>query len=113
MKRSQRLLVGDVVELEFADVGFGGAGEDVEADTCCGDGREDVDLFVTDGLGGGDFLPGFAGPDLDCIFLDVLAVVEPLHGERAVEGDGMRKTDFKGRMMGACRGRPEGVQVAI
>ena len=72
------------------------AGENVEAYARCGDGREAIDFFVADGLALGDGFPGVSGsaPDFDLILLDVLAVVEPLHDEGAIKGDGLREGDF-------------------
>ncbi len=46
-----------------------------------------IDLFVADGLSAGDRFP-FAGlvvPDFDRVFLNMLPVVQPLHGQRVVE----------------------------
>ena len=61
----------------------------------------------------GDGLPCVLRPYIDRVFLNALAVIEPLHGECAVEGDGCGKVDFKLGVMGA-RGRgPESIRVAV
>ena len=85
-----------VIELEFADVRLPGAGQNVQPHAAGSHWLECVDLLVADRLGLGDGFPSVLGvfPYLDGIFLDVLAVVEPLHGERVVEGDGMIERHF-------------------
>src|ERR1019366_6288914 len=78
-----------------------------------GDGREDVDLLVADGFGGGNALPLLAVPHIDRVFLHTLTVVQPLHGKRAVEGDRLGEIDFEAGVMRTCGRTPESVWVGI
>src|ERR1035438_10052763 len=84
----------DIVELKFANGRGISAGEYIEADATRGDRRKDVDLLVADCLGSDDCLPGSSSPDIDGVLLYALAGVEPLHGERSVEGNGLGEADF-------------------
>jgi len=52
-------------------------------------------FLLADGLRSGDGLPHGTGPDVDGVFLNALTVVEPFHGEGAVEDDGRGEADFK------------------
>ena len=54
-----------------------------------------------------------AVPDLDGVFLHVLTIVEPLHGERAIEGYRLGEIDLERGMMRALRRGPEGVRIAV
>ena len=64
--------IAGVVDLEFANDGGIGAGENVEPDTAGCDRGEDVNLLMADGSGGDDGLPGSSSPDIDGVFLDGL-----------------------------------------
>src|ERR1700749_3731386 len=90
-----------VIDLEFADLRLPGTGEDLEAEAAGWDRRKLIDLLVADGLPFSNFFPGvfrFA-PNLNGIFLHVLAVVEPLHGDGVIEGYRMVERDFEGCMV--------------
>src|ERR1700691_3669312 len=79
----------NVVELEFPDSRAVDAGQNVEANTAGRHSGENIDLLMTDGVRGGDGLPGAAGPHVNRIFLDALSVVQPFHGQRTIESDGL------------------------
>lgn len=105
--------IAGVVDLEFANDGGIGAGENVEPDTAGCDRGEDVNLLMADGSGGDDGLPGSSSPDIDGVFLDALAGVEPLHDDGAVEGDGAGEGYFESGVMGTGGRGPECVRVAV
>ena len=75
------------------------------------DGGEDVDLFVADGVGVDEWLPGAVLPCIDAVVLDALAFVEPFHGDGAVECDGLVEVDFQYGVAGW--GGPEGGGVVV
>ena len=100
-----------VKELELADRCRSCGRDEIETDALRRAGREDVDLFVADGVGVDERLPCAVLPGFDGVVLDVLAVVEPLHGDGAVEGDGLVEVDLE---RGVRRWRePEGVGVVV
>src|SRR6185437_16335069 len=70
-----------IKELEFADVGFRRRRENVQSDARGCDRRKAIDLLVTDGVSFGDGHPPVPLPGFDAIVLDMLAVVQPFHGE--------------------------------
>ena len=74
---------------------------------------EALDALVADGVVGGDGFPGGAVPHFDAEGLDVLAVVEPLHGQRTIEGYGSGESDFEGRVVRTGWGGPEGVRIVV
>ena len=94
-----RLAPGE--KLELADVGLTCAGKNVQADARGRDCGKLIDLLVSNCFAGcNGMLALFAFvPDLDCVFLDVLAVIDPFHRDGMVEGDGLVEMEFKGRMM--------------
>jgi hypothetical protein len=50
---------------EIANGHSNGAGQNIEPDAAGSDRREDIDLFVTDGIGDKESLPGSSSPDID------------------------------------------------
>ncbi len=66
---------------------------------------------MSDGAGVDEWLPGSVLPGVDAVVLYVLPFVQPLHGDGAVEGDGLVEVDFEGGVAGW--GGPEGGGVAV
>src|SRR5439155_22892620 len=72
-----------------------------------------VDLLVPDGTSLGHRAPLFAVPYLDSIMLDVLAIVQPLHRQDAVERDLLWKIHFNRCVVGSGRRGPERIRIPI
>ncbi len=69
-----------VINLKFSNMRFLRRGEDVKAYPARNDRREAIRLLVPDGLSGCHGLPRMVRPNLNCVFLHMLTVVEPFHG---------------------------------
>ena len=82
---------------------FSAGGKQVEPYTLRGHRLKDIDLFVANGLCLYDAPPCAILINFNGIFLDVLTVIEPLHGESTVKGYGLGKYNFYGCMMRSCR----------
>src|SRR5580658_11054289 len=103
----------NIVELKLANGRGIGAGQNVEANAAGRHRGEDIGLLMTNGVRGGNGLPGTASPHIDGIFLNVLAVVQPLHCQRAIERDGLVEPDLDHRAVRTCGCGPERVRIAI
>ena len=75
------------------------------------DSREEVDFFAADGLGVDKRLPRSVLPCFDSVFLNVLAFVQPFHGDGAVEGDRLVEVDLEDGVAGWCG--PEGGGIVV
>ena len=86
----------------------------MQADAFGGDRREGVNFFVADGMAFGDGLPVVLRfiPNFNSVVLDVLAIVEPFHGEGAGEGRRLGKLHFEDSGVRSGSG-PEGVGIAV
>ena len=80
-------IAANMEQLKFADVRFGGGGENIQADAGGCVSRKGVDAFMPDRVSFDDGFPLLAVPGFNAIALDVLAIVEPLHCERVIKRD--------------------------
>src|ERR1700722_15465192 len=88
-------------------------GEDVKAYPAGDDGREAVRLLVPDGLSGCHALPRMVRPNLNCVFLHMLAVVEPFHGGDPIDAAWFGEIHLQDGMVRAERRRPERVGITV
>ena len=81
---------GIAIDLKFSNMRLLRTGENVEAYPARDHWRKAIHLLMPDGLTGRYAFPRIAHPYFDCIFLDVLAVIEPFHGTYSIDAGWFR-----------------------
>ena len=84
-------------DFEFANSRRRGSSKNIQPDMLSADAREDVDFLVSEAGSGIIGLPGGSVCSPGWRTSHFLSVKQPLHGQRAVEGNGMRKIQFNRR----------------
>jgi hypothetical protein len=102
-----------VVELKLSNGrGVRGA-HDVQPHPRCGGAGKDVNHFVADGSSPVERLPFVPNPGLDLVSFNVLAAVEPLHGDGTVKCDRLWEPHFKRGVVGVRRRNPERIGIVV
>src|SRR5690348_14987524 len=102
-----------IKKLEFAHIRLRGTGENVQTYSGSGNERKRIDPFVSNRVALKNRFPILPIPHFNSIVFDVLAIIQPFHGQGVIEGDRVAKISLENGMMRSQRRGPECIRSAV